>query len=132
VSAREVFVGANGVGKTNLYRGLELLQAAAANQLGLALAREGLASAFWAGTRRQGSPARMKFAATLAEASAAMRFSYEVEVGFPAKPAGAFNAEPQIKSEVLTGAEIRRVLKKDGATWIDGLKLFGAYAEDDD
>jgi hypothetical protein len=24
------------------------------------------------------------------------------------------------------------VLKKDGATWIDGLKLFGAYAEDDD
>jgi predicted ATPase len=88
VSALEVFVGANGVGKTNLYRGLELLQAAAANQLGLALAREGLASAFWAGTRRQGSPARMKFAATLAEASAAMRFSYEVEVGFPAKPAG--------------------------------------------
>ena len=30
------------------------------------------------------------------------------------------------------GAEIRRVLKKDGATWIEGLKLFGAYSEEDD
>ncbi len=119
VGELEVFVGANGVGKTNLYRGLELLQAAAANRLGLVLAREGLASAFWAGTRRHGSPARMKFAATLADASATTRFSYEVEVGFPAQPAGAFGREPQIKSEVLTtssGARTIRLVDRQGAS----------------
>jgi predicted ATPase len=112
-----VFVGANGVGKTNLYRGLELLQAAAANRLGLVLAREGLGSAFWAGTRRQGSPARMKFAATLAESSGATRFSYEIEVGFPAQPAGAFEKEPQIKSEVLSaisGGRTVRLVDRQG------------------
>jgi hypothetical protein len=27
-------------------------------------------------------------------------------------------------------ASIRRVFKKDGATWIEGLKLFGEYADD--
>src|SRR5437899_1495095 len=107
VGELEVFVGANGVGKTNLYRGLELLQAAAANRLGLVLAREGLGSASWAGTRRQGSPARMELAATLADTSAGTEFVYEIEVGFPPRPpgassaAGAFLKEPQIKSEVL-------------------------------
>lgn len=30
------------------------------------------------------------------------------------------------------GAERRTVIKKDGATWIEGLKLFGAYADEDD
>src|ERR1700752_225140 len=42
VSRLDVFVGANGVGKSNLYRALELLQGAAANTLGHDLAREGL------------------------------------------------------------------------------------------
>jgi predicted ATPase len=41
VSDLDVFVGANGVGKTNLYRALELLQSAAANTLARDLAREG-------------------------------------------------------------------------------------------
>ena len=38
VSNLEVFVGANGVGKSNLYRALELLRAAATNTLGAELA----------------------------------------------------------------------------------------------
>ncbi|WP_372786119.1 AAA family ATPase [Phenylobacterium sp.] len=119
VGGLEVFVGANGVGKTNLYRGLELLQAAAANRLGLVLAREGLRSAFWAGPRRQGSPARMKFAATLAGSSSATRFSYEIEVGFPAQPAGAFRGEPHVKSEVLVaiaGGRAVRLVDRQGAS----------------
>ena len=51
MSQLDVFVGANGVGKSNLYRGLELLRGAAANTLGLDLAREGLDLAMWAGPR---------------------------------------------------------------------------------
>ena len=37
VSRLDVFVGANGAGKSNLSRGLELLRAAAANTLGVTL-----------------------------------------------------------------------------------------------
>ena len=45
-----VLVGGNGVGKTNLYRSLELLQAAARGTLADEIAREGgLGSIFWAG-----------------------------------------------------------------------------------
>jgi predicted ATPase len=123
VGELEVFVGANGVGKTNLYRGLELLQAAAANRLGLVLAREGLASAFWAGPRRKGAPARMKFAATLTDTSAGTELVYEIEVGLPPQipgataAAGAFLREPQIKSEVLslvTGSRNVRLVDRQG------------------
>jgi predicted ATPase len=38
-------------------------------------------------------------------------------------------------AELVAGApaaERRTVFKKDGATWIEGLKLFGAYDEDED
>ncbi|RYG95857.1 MAG: DUF2813 domain-containing protein, partial [Alphaproteobacteria bacterium] len=45
-----VLVGGNGVGKTNLYRSLELLQSVAKGTVAHELAREGgLASVFWAG-----------------------------------------------------------------------------------
>jgi hypothetical protein len=44
-----VFVGANGTGKTNLYRALRLIQAAAGGSLSRALAAEGgMESAHWA------------------------------------------------------------------------------------
>ena len=46
VGRLSVFVGANGVGKTNLYRALELLQASAAGTLAHALAAEGSAQGF--------------------------------------------------------------------------------------
>lgn len=57
MSRLDVFVDANGVGKSTLYRGLELLQAAAANTLGDELAREGLDLAIWAGPRKKGPAA---------------------------------------------------------------------------
>lgn len=111
----EVFVGANGVGKTNLYRGLEMLRAAAENQLGAVLAAEGMASALWAKPRSRG-PARMSFAATVAETGrGASRYRYEVEVGYPAPGAGAFAHEPEIKLETLslsTGARTVRLLER--------------------
>jgi len=63
-----VFVGANGVGKTNLYRALQLIQASAAGTLAHELAAEGgMESAFWAGRRRSGDPARIKLSAGFGE-----------------------------------------------------------------
>jgi predicted ATPase len=104
MSSLDVFVGANGVGKTNLYRALELLKSAAANTLAHDLIRQGgLASALWAGPRRKG-PSRLHLAVGLsAEPIAgrdAGRYRYEVEIGFPPKEASAsFPFEPQIKAE---------------------------------
>ncbi|MEA3083515.1 MAG: hypothetical protein QOC89_1212, partial [Paraburkholderia sp.] len=52
VDQLNVFAGANGVGKTNLYRALELLQAAATGELSKKLAAEGgMESALFAGRR---------------------------------------------------------------------------------
>ncbi len=68
VDGLSVFVGGNGTGKTNLYRGLELLQAAARGTLTRELAAEGgMDSALWAGRRRQGEAARVRLSATLHE-----------------------------------------------------------------
>ena len=66
VGGLTVFVGANGVGKTNLYRALELLQAAAAGTLARACLRRGMESALWAGKRMANKPARMKLSVGLA------------------------------------------------------------------
>src|SRR6266436_1392948 len=66
VGALTVFVGANGVGKTNLYRALQLLQAAAAGTLARELASEGgMQSALWAGKRQAKKTARIKLSVGL-------------------------------------------------------------------
>jgi predicted ATPase len=122
MSGLDVFVGANGVGKTNLYRTLELLRSAAANTLAGDLAREGgLGSALWAGPRRRGEPARLRLAAGFADPAGRRPGSatvmYEVEVGFPPPTAAAFRDEAQIKEETLTylgGARPLRLLHRDG------------------
>lgn len=89
VSDLEVFVGGNGVGKTNLYRALELVRSAATNTLGLELAQEGMEAAFWAGRRRSG-PARIELEVSLSDPQArgAARgiYRYHVTVGFPRRP----------------------------------------------
>lgn len=104
MSRLDVFVGANGVGKSNLYKGLALLQAAAANRLGHALAAEGLDRALWAGPRRGKDPARILLGVTLdAPGARSSGYRYEVEVGFPQRvTAAAFDLEPQVKAERLT------------------------------
>lgn len=116
----EVFVGANGVGKTNLYRGLELLRAAAENRLGLALAQEGMRSALWAGARKRSAPVRMTFGVTLAEpGSRATSYRYEVEVGLPPPVTAAFPAEPDVKLEAVSitaGGRTTRLLGRQGAS----------------
>lgn len=103
-----VFIGGNGAGKTNLYRSLELLQAAAGGSLTRTLAAEGgMESVLWAGRRRVGAPARVHLSATLADDAIGHSFGYEVEVGLvPQSGDGihgaAFALEPQVKAERLT------------------------------
>ncbi len=116
VSDLDVFVGANGVGKTNLYRALELIQSAAGNTLARDLSREGgLESVLWAGPRRRSAPAEMRLSVGLADPaqrrSGQTAYSYAVTVGFPPSAASAaFQAEPQIKAEeVSLVGETRRV-----------------------
>jgi len=68
VSQLDVLIGANGVGKTNLYRALELLRSAAANTLARDLADDGgLQSALWAGPRGKSAPARIRLSVGLAD-----------------------------------------------------------------
>ncbi|MEH6678852.1 AAA family ATPase [Phenylobacterium sp.] len=104
MSRLDVFVGANGVGKSNLYRALDLLQAAAQNQLGARLAAEGLDRAMWAGPRKAKEPSRIGLGVTLAAPGQREgAYRYEVEVGFPQRvTAAAFDTEPQVKSETLS------------------------------
>jgi predicted ATPase len=105
MSGLDVFVGANGVGKTNLYRALELLQSAANNTLALELAREGLMSALWAGERRRNEQPELRLEVGLADPDhhgSGSAYKYEVTVGFPTPTSGAFTFEPQIKDETVS------------------------------
>ena len=81
-----VFVGGNGVGKTNLYRALQLVQAAAAGSLSRELAAEGgMESAVWAGARRARDPVRIELSVGFGDpASEDLTYSYSVAAGVPA------------------------------------------------
>jgi predicted ATPase len=120
-----VFVGANGVGKTNLYRALQLIQASAAGTLSAELAGEGgMDSALWAGTRPAKGPVRISVGVEFAHFAGAERaYGYEVAVGLgPRRPGGpgeddhipasaAFLFEPQVKEESLVFYHGRRIVK---------------------
>lgn len=101
-----VFVGGNGVGKSNLYRALQLLQGAAAGTLSRLVAAEGgMEAAIWAGPRRRHEQARVALECGLGPPDGdegEITYSYGVELGFP-PPIGvsreAFPAEPQVKEE---------------------------------
>lgn len=104
-----VFVGANGVGKTNLYRALQLIQSAASGTLSRELAAEGgMESALWAGRRQAREPVRIRFEVSLHHDAGG--FGYSIEIGLPFKTAAAFAFEPQVKEETLTLATGRRPL----------------------
>ncbi|GLQ08502.1 ATPase [Devosia yakushimensis] len=126
-----VLVGANGVGKTNLYRGLELVQSAATGTLALDIARDGgLGSVFWAGERKAGEAPRLVLSVSLEDVgsgphnySLELGFapSYEIEIGFRVPTAAAFPLEAQIKAERLTLKQGPRPVvlmeRKQGSVW---------------
>jgi predicted ATPase len=95
-----VFVGDNGVGKTNLYRALQLLQAAALGTLGREIATEGgMESAVWAGERRKHEKSEIEVEVTIGERG---EYRYAASIGFaPREAFAAFRLEPIIKEERL-------------------------------
>lgn len=120
-----VFIGANGVRKTNLYRALELLQSTAAGTLTRDLASAGgMDSVAWTGRRMQGRPVRVRLAVELADAQRAPAYGCTVEVGLVPQFDGtamgaAFLIEPQVKAETLVDLSARRpvtILDRDGPT----------------
>jgi predicted ATPase len=117
-----VFVGANGAGKTNLYRGLQLVQSAASGSLARDLAEEGgMDSAFWAGIRKPNRPVRIRLGVTLQGRGRGGvglgSFGYEVELGLRPPAAAGFPLEPQIKEEIATfqtGARRQVLMQRRG------------------
>ncbi|AUH52192.1 chromosome segregation protein SMC [Chromobacterium sp. ATCC 53434] len=100
LDALNIVVGANGCGKSNLYKAIQLLHAAAEGRLSAALAAEGGAQkAMWAGGARRGdkarAPKRMTLAARLDDCD------YELQLGYPEPSLSLFSLDPLVKEESL-------------------------------
>ncbi len=115
-----VVVGANGVGKSSLYRALRLLSDAASGRLIGSLAAEGgLASTLWAGPEKisramlegrqpvQGGPRQRPVSLRLGFGSDDL--GYAIDLGLPQVGRSAFALDPEIKREgVWVGPLLRR------------------------
>ncbi|WP_025128511.1 AAA family ATPase [Pseudomonas sp. PH1b] len=107
-----LITGANGSGKSNLYRALRLLAETAQGGVVNALAREGgLDSTFWAGpeklTRRM-RKGEVPIEASVRSSSKRLRlgfagedFSYAIALGLPEPSNSVFALDPQIKKECI-------------------------------
>lgn len=127
-----VLVGANGVGKTNLYRSLELLHAAAKGTLAEEIAREGgLASVHFAGELRQQDKPKVELRARLNDVlDGDNDVEYGCTLGFPTPNSAAFRGEMQVKAESLTariGRKQTELMERKGpAAWArDGAGKMG-------
>jgi len=117
----DVVTGANGSGKSSLYRSLRLLADCARGQVVGSLAAEGgLPSALWAGpeslngARRRGQPVQ----GTVRTGPVSLRlgfatddgFSYLVDLGLPARTGGptAFELDPEVKRELVWSGPVAR------------------------
>lgn len=108
-----IFVGANGVGKTNLYNALALLRSAAEGTIARSIAEEGgLESVLWAGPRSDRGPVRLVLKARFDEleygAAYDLPYSYEIHVGLRQPTEAAFQLEPLVKEERLVVHKGRR------------------------
>jgi predicted ATPase len=116
-----VVTGANGSGKSNLYRALRLLAEIAQGRVIPTLAREGgLPSTLWAGpetfsraVQRGEHPVQgtiRKNPVSLRLGFGAEEFSYAIDLGLPAKsvPPSAFHLDPEIKRECIWNGAVLR------------------------
>ncbi|MCU7648500.1 AAA family ATPase [Pseudomonas piscis] len=107
-----LITGANGSGKSNLYRALRLLAETAQGGVVNALAREGgLESTFWAGPEtisRRMRKGEVPIEAGVRSSSKRLRlgfasedFGYAIALGLPEPSRSAFALDPQIKKECI-------------------------------
>jgi predicted ATPase len=98
-----VFVGENGVGKSNLYKSLSLLRDAATGRITRTIAEEGgLNSVCWSGTRKRGEDGRLRLSVKFDS------LRYSIELGFPSPVTAAFAGEPMIKTESIETTQGKR------------------------
>ena len=114
-----VVTGANGAGKSSLYRAMRLLADCAEGQVVGSLAREGgLPSTLWAGPEVIGKRVRSgeyevegtlrSQRVSLQLGFAADEFSYLIDLGIPVRGDSAFNLDPEIKRELVWTGPILR------------------------
>jgi predicted ATPase len=109
-----VITGANGSGKSSVYRSLHLLADVAQNAVVASLAREGgLPSTFWAGPEtiargvRQGAyavePLAKRSVASLKLGFGSDAYGYSIDLGYPPPPPPAtmFQLDPRVKRECV-------------------------------
>jgi predicted ATPase len=105
-----VVTGANGSGKSSLYRALRLLADAARNGAVAALAREGgLQSTLWAGPEGTGTQGTVRTKRVgLRLGFAGDDFGYALDLGMPIPTPTEFNLDPEFKRECLwTGSVLK-------------------------
>ncbi|WOE79878.1 AAA family ATPase [Pseudomonas protegens] len=114
-----LITGANGSGKSNLYRALRLLAETAQGGVVNALAKEGgLESTFWAGPEnlsRRMRNGEVPIEASVRSSSKRLRlgfagedFSYAIALGLPEPSHSAFALDPQIKKECIWSGSLYR------------------------
>lgn len=115
-----VVTGANGTGKSSLYRALGLLADCASGRVISSLAREGgLESVLWAGPEHLGAATRSgrhSVQGTVRSGPVSLQlgfasddFSYLIDLGLPTRDeSSAFNLDPEIKREVVWSGPVMR------------------------
>jgi len=115
-----VITGANGTGKSSLYRALRLLADCGSGRIISSLAREGgLESALWAGPEHLAAAVRSgqhpvqgtvrSGLVSLQLGFASDDFSYLIDLGLPTRDeSSAFNLDPEIKREVVWSGPVMR------------------------
>jgi predicted ATPase len=116
-----VITGANGSGKSSVYRSLRLLADAALNSVVASLAREGgLPSTFWAGPEtisrgvRQGiysvEPLAKRKVASLQLGFGSDIYGYSIDLGYPPPPPPEtmFELDPHVKRECIWHGPVYR------------------------
>ena len=115
-----VITGANGTGKSSLYRALRLLADCGSGRIISSLAREGgLESALWAGPEHLAAAVRSgqhPVQGTVRSGPVSLQlgfssddFSYLIDLGLPTRDeSSAFNLDPEIKREVVWSGPVMR------------------------